>query len=141
MHKSDEELISLLHQNGLKVTPQRLAIFRYLNDNESHPSAEMVFDNIKQELPTISQGTVYNTLSMLTDIGVIRELKVGNGHSRYDSNTEIHINVICPICHQIADYQSEDINKFWDKITNDIGGNITGHRLDVYKTCNNCVQN
>ena len=138
MHQTDEELITLLHKKGLKVTPQRLAIFRYLVDNESHPSADTIFADIQKELPTISQGTVYKTLSMLTDVGVIRELKIGNSHSRYDSNTDVHINLICPLCHNITDFHSEEINSFWANITDDIGGEITGHRLDVYRPCDNC---
>ncbi len=141
MHQSDEELISLLHQNGLKVTPQRLAIFRYLANNDNHPTAEIIFDDIQKELPTISQGTVYKTLSVLTDIGVIRELKISNGHSHYDSNTDVHINVICPICSNIADYQSKDILNFWDQLRKEIGGEITGQRFDIYKKCDDCTVN
>ncbi|MHA2251625.1 MAG: Fur family transcriptional regulator [Candidatus Kariarchaeaceae archaeon] len=138
MDQSDKELVSLLHQKGLKVTPQRLAIFRYLANNESHPSADIIFADIKKELPTVSQGTVYKTLSMLTDIGVVSELKLGNGHSRYDSNTTVHINIICPNCNKITDYQPKEIISFWENITEDIGGEITGQRFDIYKKCNKC---
>jgi Fur family peroxide stress response transcriptional regulator len=138
MHQSDEALISLLHQRGLKATPQRLAIFRYLAHNETHPSADTIYADIKKDLPTISQGTVYNTLAILADIGVIRELKIGNGHSRYDSNTDVHINVICPNCNRITDYQSKEIFSLWETISKDIGGEITGQRLDVYKKCKDC---
>ena len=138
MHQTDEELISLLHEKELKATPQRLAIFRYLIDNETHPSADMIFEAMKKELPTISQATVYNTLSLLTEIGVVRELKMGNGSSRYDSNTAVHINIICPECSRITDYQSEEISQFWIQITEDIGGEITGQRLDIYKKCSIC---
>ena len=139
MQQTDEELIASIQDKGLKVTPQRLAIFRYLSDNETHPSAETIFEDIKKELPTISQGTVYKTLSTLTEMGVIRELKIGNGHSRYDSNTTVHINVICPNCNKITDYQSKEIINFWDTIANDIGGDIIGQRLDIYKKCKDCT--
>lgn len=139
MHQSDEKLVSKLHKKGLKVTPQRLAIFRYLANNESHPSADVIFADIKKELPTISQGTVYNTLSTLTEIGVITELNIGNGYSRYDSNTAVHINLICPICNNITDYQTKEFIRYWDNITNDIGGEITGQRLDIYKKCKDCI--
>lgn len=138
MDQSNEELQTLLHQYGFKVTPQRLAIFRYLANTDSHPSADIIYAEIKKKIPTISQGTVYKTLSILTDIGVIRELKTGNGYSRYDSNTSVHINIICPNCHCIIDYQSKNIIRFWESITNDIGGEITGQRFDVYKKCQDC---
>ena len=138
MHPTDEKLVSVLRQRGLKVTPQRLAIFRYLAHNESHPSAEKIYSDIKGELPTISQGTVYKTLSMLAELGIIRELKLGNGHSRYDSNTSVHVNLICPVCDDIIDYQSTKITRFWDAIVDDIGGQITGQRFDVYKICDDC---
>lgn len=139
MKKSDEDLISLLHTKGLKVTPQRLAIFRYVANNENHPSADMIFADIKEELPTISQGTVYKTLSVLADLGVISELKIKNGHSHYDSNSTVHINIICPVCHDITDYQSKEIINFWENISDNIGGEIIGQRFDIYKKCEDCI--
>lgn len=135
--QSDAELISLLQQRGLKATPQRLTIYRYLANNDTHPSADMIYDFVKKELPTISPGTVYKTLSTLTKIGVIRELNI-DGHSHYDSNTEVHINLICPECHHITDYQSDEVLSFWETISSDIGGEITGQRFDVYRMCDNC---
>lgn len=141
MQQTDEELISVIQNKGLKVTPQRLAIFRYLSNNDSHPSAEMIFEDIKKELPTISQGTVYKTLSTLNEMGVIRELKIGNGHSRYDSNTDVHINLICPTCFSITDYEPKEISSFWESIKNDIGGEIIGQRFDIYKKCSDCRTN
>lgn len=139
MHQSDEELVSLLHRKGLKVTPQRLAIFRYLASNESHPSANVIFADIKKELPTISQGTVYKTLSMLSEIGVIHELNYRDGPTRYDINTTLHINIICPNCGSIADHQSKIIEKLWSQISNEIGGDIKYQRFEVYQECNECV--
>ncbi|MDH5401354.1 MAG: transcriptional repressor [Candidatus Heimdallarchaeota archaeon] len=138
MYQSDEELIVLLQEKGFKVTPQRLVIYRYLVNNDSHPSADIIYSDIKKTLPTISQGTVYKTLSMLTELGIIRELKIGNGHSRYDSNTDLHINLICPDCNNITDYQSSEMESFWDNLSRDIGGEIVGQRFDVYKRCGDC---
>ncbi|MCE7735026.1 MAG: transcriptional repressor [Candidatus Heimdallarchaeota archaeon] len=139
MHKSDEELVSLLHQKGFKVTPQRFAIFRYLSNNESHPSADIIFADIKKDLPTISKGTVYKTLSMLSEIGVIHELNYGTGPTRYDINTALHINIICPNCGSITDHHSNNIETLWSQISNEIGGNIKRQRFEVYQECNECV--
>jgi Fur family transcriptional regulator, peroxide stress response regulator len=139
MQQTSEDFISLLHKKGLKVTPQRLAIFHYLNGNENHPSAEIIYEEIKKDLPMISPGTVYKTLAMLTEIGLIREIKLSNGLSRYDSNTSIHINKICPSCNHIEDFQSEEVIEFFDKISNEIGDGVIGHRFDLYKKCSNCL--
>lgn len=138
MSSSDLEVITLFKQKGLKATPQRLAIFKYLINNHTHPSAEDVFLEIKKDLPTISQGTVYKTLATLVEIGVIRELKMANGQSRYDSNIKVHINIICPNCNKISDFQSEEVLEFWNSITGKISGTITGQRFDIYRLCENC---
>ncbi|MHA2097326.1 MAG: Fur family transcriptional regulator [Candidatus Kariarchaeaceae archaeon] len=138
MSSSDEELIGFLHSKGFKVTHQRLAIFKYLSNNDSHPTAETIYEAMKKILPTISQGTVYKTLSMLTEIGILHELNYINAPTRYDINTSFHINVICTQCGTIVDHESERVEKLWNQISNELGGNITGQRFDVYQNCGNC---
>ncbi len=136
--KTDQELISLLHSRGLKVTPQRLAIYKYIIDSNVHPSADLIFDDIKSILPTISQGTVYKTLGMLVDIGVIQELTFANSHTRYDNNIKNHINIICNSCGDIIDFESDNLTRLNRLLLEEIGGEITAQRFDVYRDCEKC---
>ena len=82
---------------GLKLTPQRAAIFEYLDGNKSHPSAEDIYLEIKKRYPMISFATVYKTLEALKSRGDILELSVDPERRRYDPDTGPHHHLICII--------------------------------------------
>src|SRR6185436_4935485 len=71
---------------GLKLTPQRLAIVRELAEDESHPTAQELFERLRPALPTMSFATVYNTLDALTTAGLCAALSLSPGPSRFDPN-------------------------------------------------------
>jgi Fur family peroxide stress response transcriptional regulator len=99
MHK----LIQSLRRKGLKITPQRLAIFKILKDNKSHPCAEEIYLKVREEYPTISLATVYQTLDTLEHIGGIRVLRFDKKRTRYDADLSPHHHLICVRCHKIMD--------------------------------------
>lgn len=96
------DLISQIHARGGKVTPQRLLIYRLLERNPSHPTAEMIFDRVREVLPTVSLTTVYKTLNELVAIGELRRFDV-NGVSHFDPNIEPHAEAVCLRCGAIVD--------------------------------------
>jgi len=85
------------------VTPQRQLLFRLLDGNECHPTAEALHATASREMPGISLRTVYTTLADLTDMGEIDALSVGGGATRFDSNTDEHHHVLCGACGEIGD--------------------------------------
>ncbi len=87
----------------LKRTPQRLAILEYLEGNTSHPSAEDVFRAVSKKYQSMSFATVYNTLHVLTQAGMLRELTIDPERKRYDPDTSGHHHLICIACGRIAD--------------------------------------
>jgi Fur family peroxide stress response transcriptional regulator len=135
---SDKEIIEILKRSKLKATPQRIAICKTVLSSNSHPSAEHVFDKIKTEHPTISIATIYKTLSLLSEIGLVDELRFNENHTRYDPKTTLHINIVCSECMEIHDYESNSLKTYWEEIISDIDGEILGQRLDVYRLCENC---
>ena len=135
---SEKEIIGVLKNNNFKATPQRIAICKAVLSSTDHPSAEQVFEIIKKEHPTISLATIYKTLSLLLEIGLVDELRFNENHTRYDPKTILHINIVCPECMEIYDYESNILNTHWKKITSDIDGEILGQRLDVYRLCEKC---
>lgn len=92
---------------GLKLTPQRIAILRYLDGNEEHPSAETIFKALKRKFPTMSFATVYNTLEHLKKKGYLWELNIDPQKKRYDSNTKPHQHLFCEKCNKIFDIHYE----------------------------------
>lgn len=136
---SEKKLITLLQENNLKATPQRLAICKLVLSSNEHPTAEMIFKEVKKKYPTISHATVYKTITLLKQLGLIVELNFHNGHSRFDPNLTIHVNIICPLCGKIVDYKSDTVEEFYIKLISEIGKEIAGQRFDIYKKCENCL--
>ena len=100
-----QKLIGSLREKGLKITPQRLAIFRILKDNKSHPCAEEIYLKVRKEFPTISLATIYQTLDTLENIGGIRVLRFDKKKTRYDADLSPHHHLICVKCKKIIDLQ------------------------------------
>ena len=90
---------------GLKLTPQRIAIFDYLEGNKEHPSAEDIFRAVSRKFPTMSFATVYNTLAALRDRGRLRELTVDPSKKRYDPDSSHHNHLICDSCRRVVDIE------------------------------------
>ena len=105
--KSPAELTELFHARGLKVTPQRQAIFRILHDAETHPTAESVYAAVTREMPTVSLRTVYQTLNDLSEMGEILQLDLGTGSSRFDPNIDNHHHLVCDSCGQVVDVYTD----------------------------------
>ena len=101
--KTPTELTQLFRDRGLKMTPQRQGIFRVLHGNGSHPTAHAVFESLREEMPTISLRTVYQTLNDLVVLGEIQQFDVGTGAARFDSATDAHHHLVCIKCGAMRD--------------------------------------
>jgi Fe2+ or Zn2+ uptake regulation protein len=98
----DQQAAQTLRDAGLKATPQRLAILRALDGDESHPTAQELFERLRGDFPTLSVATVYNTLSALTRLSRCAPLELG-GPVRFDPNTTAHDHAVCERCGRIRD--------------------------------------
>jgi Fe2+ or Zn2+ uptake regulation protein len=97
-------LTTIFREQGLRVTPQRQAIFRLLEGNESHPTVESLFDRARTDMPTISLKTVYQTVHDLEALGEVRVLDLGTGSVRVDPNVEDdHHHLLCTACGRVRD--------------------------------------
>ena len=102
--KTVEELTELFRANGRKVTGQRQCIFRVLQGDVTHPSAEAVHAAASREMGTISLKTVYQTLNDLAELGEIASLDVGTGMTRFDPNVDDpHHHLVCRRCGKVRD--------------------------------------
>ena len=89
---------------GSGLTPQREAVLQSIKSSEEHPTASEVFAAARQRLPSISFATVYNSLRYLKEAGLIREIRFGDGASRYDRETDRHDHAICTGCGKLVDF-------------------------------------
>jgi Fur family peroxide stress response transcriptional regulator len=98
----DKDAAQILRDAGLKATPQRLAILRALDGDETHPTAQELYERLHAEFPTLSVATVYNTLSALTRMSRCVPLELG-GPVRFDPNVTAHDHAVCERCGRIRD--------------------------------------
>ena len=106
--RTPDELTELFRARGRKVTAQRQCIFRALQGDVTHPTAETVHARAVAEMETISLKTVYQTLNDLADLGAISVLDVGTGSTRFDPNVEIsHHHLVCRSCGKVRDLAAD----------------------------------
>jgi len=102
--KDTGTLTTIFREQGLRVTPQRQAIFRLLEGDDSHPTVESLFDRARADMPTISLKTVYQTVHDLEALGEVRVLDLGTGSVRVDPNVEDdHHHLLCTACGRVRD--------------------------------------
>jgi len=101
-----DKVVRRFRAAGLKITPQRLSIFRLLQDNCSHPSAEEVYKEVLTIHPSISFTTVYKTLQTLRDMGEVQELSIDPERAHYDPEIREHAHTFCRSCRQISDLEN-----------------------------------
>ena len=106
--KTADELTRLFRSKGRKVTPQRQCIFRALQGDVTHPTADIVYARARKEMETISLKTVYQTLNELAALGEVAALDVGTGTTRFDPNVEdSHHHLVCRSCGKVRDLHAD----------------------------------
>ncbi len=100
---SDQQLSALLRARGQRVTSQRLLIHRVLRRQDCHMTAEDVREAVIHDLPGTSAPTVYATLDLLADLGLVRCIHVGSGPALYDSRPDQHHHTVCRRCGRVED--------------------------------------
>jgi Fur family peroxide stress response transcriptional regulator len=105
-----KETVEILKAKGIQVTPQRLAIFEQLMGRKDHPSAEMIFNNIKDDFPSLTLVTVYNTLQKLESCDLCIKVNPLHASARYDGNTAAHQHLVCTHCQKIIDIHDASVS-------------------------------
>ena len=100
-----------LRERGLKVTPQRLAVFEAVDLLNDHPTAEGISQFIRKKHPDIATGTVYKTLETLVDKDLLKRVKTDNGLLRYDAVKDNHHHIYCTHCDRIEDYNDNELTE------------------------------
>lgn len=126
--------------NGLKHSRQREMIKAFLMTRKDHPTADMVYMNVRQQNPNISLGTVYRNLTLLADIGEIQRLRVGDGVDHFDADTSLHYHFVCTKCGCVEDLDMDSIEEINETASARFDGQIDGHVTYFYGTCGNCLQ-
>ena len=98
--------VDTLKRLGMKMTHQRIEIFREVARTSDHPDAKAVFKGVKQRVPTVALDTVYRTLVVLNDLGLIATLGLPREVTRFDANLKPHHHYVCIRCGRARDFKS-----------------------------------
>ncbi len=130
-----EAFIEKCRQEGLKITPQRIAVYEILLSSKSHPTVEEIYDEVKKRYPFVSLATVYRTVETLEQVGLAKKVCYWGSSARYDANTEDHHHLICVKCGAIEDIYLEGRLD----IPSEVGGfRVSGYSVNVYGLCPDC---
>jgi Fur family transcriptional regulator, peroxide stress response regulator len=121
---------------GIKLTPQRMAIFDCLEGNTCHPSADDIYRTIQKAFPTMSFATVYTTLELLRQKGMIAELTIDPAKKRFDPNAGRHHHLICTGCSKIIDVKEDFCLDLPAGVAD--GFEVTGNHIEFYGLCPEC---
>ena len=121
-----------------RMTKQRKVILEVLKNTKSHPTADWIYDQVREELPNISLGTVYRNLKVLKEMGEIMELDYGSTYSRFDGNPENHYHFVCNSCDRVVDIDMPFHDSLNSRAEENNPVKVTYHRLEFYGLCENC---
>lgn len=122
-----------------KHSRQRDMIMAFLMGRKDHPTADVVYMNVRKELPNISLGTVYRNLTLLADTGEIRRLRVGDGVDHFDADISPHYHFVCTECGSVIDLEMGNIDTIQDIAGAGFDGRIAGHVTYFYGSCGSCT--
>lgn len=130
------ELRKELVNAGIRPSVQRLAIYEYVRNNRTHPTAENVYESLRDELGSLSLTTVYNTLKLYAEAGLVMTLHIDDGFLRFDGNTMVHAHFRCDNCGQIYDLPVKDDYHAWFEGTEELF--VTDAQLYLRGLCRKC---
>jgi len=132
-----EEKKAGLKEKGVLLTIQRSAILDFLQDNTQHPTAEEIYQSLQGMYPALSRATVYNTLDLFKQHGLVQEVTIERNKAHYDYKTEPHHHFHCRHCGKIYDVGMEEV-------TFEREGGLNGHKMEearlyIIGTCAACL--
>ena len=122
----------------MKFSRQRELILNEVRNNHLHPTADIIYTNLKKDNPGLSLGTVYRNLSQLTEHGFISKLSMPNQSDRFDRNTKPHAHLICEICNNIFDIESSYIDTFINDLSTKENIEVSNYDIILKGICTNC---
>lgn len=125
---------------GIKLTHQRIEIFREIAQTEDHPDADLVFQRVRNRIPTVSLDTVYRTLWLLNDLGLVVTLGSSRERTHFDANLNSHHHFVCGRCGLTRDFYSNELDNII--LPESVGsfGEIEVTQVEVRGVCRKCAE-
>ncbi len=134
------DIAQILRGEGFKVTPQRIAIYQALISHCDHPTAEMIYQTLRPEHPSMSLATVYKTMEIFEKIGLVKILDVGDDCARYDWDTHVHPHIRCVECNKVEDLMGIDTKEISATAEECSEYRVLGQQITFEGICPECVR-
>jgi len=131
-----ERLQNACRDSGLRMTHQRMEVFREVAQTSEHPDAEIIFRRVRERMPNISHDTVYRTLASLEEMGLVNRVDPVCSRARYDANSEVHHHFVCVACGAIIDVYIQEKIPLPEGIDN-LGSAESVH-IQIRGICHQC---
>ena len=138
VRKRSKEFYMVQTTKQIRHSAVRDTIYSYLCDTKEHPSADMIYNDLKPSNPQLSLGTVYRNLKQFEDMGKVIRVANVNGNERYDANTSDHVHLVCDKCGCVIDVMEADMNAAKAACNLAGGAKITGIQIVLHGTCTDC---
>ncbi|HEY5560232.1 MAG TPA: Fur family transcriptional regulator [Clostridiaceae bacterium] len=132
------KITGVFREKKLKLTPQRIAVYKYLMHTNEHPSAEIIYKGLQEEYPTMSLATVYKALKTLVEVALVQEINVGEGNFRYDGKVQSHPHIQCMNCGKVDDVENVYFDDLNQRIKEFTDYEIISNQVYFYGFCINC---
>ncbi|MCG6929883.1 MAG: transcriptional repressor [Desulfofustis sp.] len=130
---------AVCRDEGIKLTHQRMEIFREVAQSGDHPDADQIFQRVRNRMPTVSLDTVYRTLWLLNDLGLVVTLGFSRERARFDANLKEHHHFVCERCGFTRDFYSEALDNIRLPESVDSLGQIGATHVEVRGVCRECL--
>jgi Fur family peroxide stress response transcriptional regulator len=126
-------------RQGVRITPQRTAVYREVARTEEHPDAETILQRLHERMPHVSLDTVYRTLALLEEMGLVSKVEVLSGRARYDANAEKHHHFVCVQCGRVCDFVKHEWDQF--PVPEDVAdmGEVQSVHVELRGVCKACA--
>jgi Fur family ferric uptake transcriptional regulator len=133
-----EKFLTFMEQKNLRITSQRLAIVETVFATDQHFTAEQLLEWARERDSSVSRATVYRTLPLLTESGLVHEMDFGKDYKIYDPNYADHPNhnhIICVDCNKIVEFESKQLDTLENEISRDLGFQVESQQLRINASC------
>lgn len=122
----------------LKYSRSREAIINFLISRKDHPTAEVIYNNVREKYPKISLGTVYRNLTLLAELGEIQKISCGDASEHFDGNAALHPHFVCRCCKGVFDLEMDNLDFLNTLAQKSFDGEVERHQLIFYGKCSTC---
>ena len=127
-----EALLEKCVAQNIRITPQRQTIIKVIEESEDHPDVDQLYRRSVEQDDTISIATVYRTVKLLEEAGVIERLEFGDGRARYEESGEHHEHLVDIETGEVIEFYDEALETMKEQIAERMGYELVDHRLELF---------